>query len=203
VGLTPGDRARARHLKQELRVATDPTVAASCDNVLLYLTSLTWTRGEESDALGQEVAKAMDAGVHVLLAHEMVGLGGQEARSGCDFGSLFSSSEGATPDYLLQRGVYSEIATPVRGGAWRQTSMHLMCLALGMSNEELDEESSLQLSIQKSLSMPRLSKWLKDARQTSRHLRVWRSGQGQMREVEKSPGQEISTTSASAASETV
>jgi hypothetical protein len=43
---------------------------AECDHMLLYLNALTWTRGAESDILADEVAQAMDLGVHLLLAHE-------------------------------------------------------------------------------------------------------------------------------------
>ena len=44
---------------------------AECDHLLLYLTSQTWTRGEEaSGALATVILRAMDLGVHVLLAHE-------------------------------------------------------------------------------------------------------------------------------------
>ena len=43
---------------------------AECSHFLLYLTALTWTRGAESEVLADEVVKAMDLGVHILLAHE-------------------------------------------------------------------------------------------------------------------------------------
>ena len=59
----------------------------SCDHMLVYLTGLTWTSGETSLALASEVMKAMDAGINILLAHEMTGVG-QEARNGCEF-SIF------------------------------------------------------------------------------------------------------------------
>jgi hypothetical protein len=53
-----------------LFVKTNVDSLAECDHLLLYLTSQTWTRGETSQALGKEVLRAMDLGVHVLLAHE-------------------------------------------------------------------------------------------------------------------------------------
>lgn len=43
---------------------------ADCDHMLVYLTGLTWTRGEESEAFGAEVMRALDAHVHLLLVHE-------------------------------------------------------------------------------------------------------------------------------------
>ena len=86
--------------------------------------------------------RAMDVGVHVLLVHEMPGSGGQEARFGCEFGCFFSHPDGATPNELLTRGIYSEIAVPLKGGAWREASMALMGSALGMSKD--DVASALQ-----------------------------------------------------------
>jgi len=87
--------------------------------MLLYLTGQTWTRGEASTKLGDELMKAMDLEVSILLVHEMPGAGGQEARFGCEFGSFFSCPDGATPGELIQRGIYSSIAVPLKGGAWR------------------------------------------------------------------------------------
>lgn len=78
----------------------------------------------------------MDLGVHVLLAHEMLGLGGQAARFGCEFSAFFSCVDGATPGELLRRGIYSEIAVVLKGGAWRKASMALLGIALGLSKEE-------------------------------------------------------------------
>merc|ERR1711871_1278821 len=68
----------------------------------------------------------MDLGVHILLAHEMVGSGGQEDRHGCEFSSFFSCKEGATPTDLLHRGIYHEIAVALKGGYWRGVSYVLM-----------------------------------------------------------------------------
>lgn len=45
--------------------------------------------------------------------------------------------EGATPEDLLHRGVYSEIAVPLKGGPWREASMALLSTMLGMSKEEV------------------------------------------------------------------
>ena len=40
----------------------------------------------------------------------MIGLDRQEVRHGCDFGMFFSCLQGATPDALLRRQIYSESA---------------------------------------------------------------------------------------------
>eukprot|EP00966_Prymnesium_polylepis_P215674 4994258-Prymnesium_polylepis.1 len=80
-----------------LHVTHDVEQVAKCDAMLVYLTAQTWTRAEESSALGAEVGMAMDAGTRLLLTHEMIGVGGQQARFGCEFASFFSCDEGATP----------------------------------------------------------------------------------------------------------
>jgi hypothetical protein len=116
-------------------LTTDKANMRCCDHVLLYLTAQTWTRGDASDALSADMIEAMDFGIHVLLVHEMRGMGGQKERHGCDFDSFFSCPEGATPPVLMQRNVYSEIAVPLKGGPWREVSMRLLCTALRTSDE--------------------------------------------------------------------
>jgi len=120
-----------------LYVTTQAGCMARCDHMVLYLTGRTWTRGAASRSLGEEVMRAMDDGIHILLAHEMTGAGGQETRFGCEFGDFFGHPDGATPHELLKRGIYSEIAVPLKGGAWREASMMLLAMALGMSKEQI------------------------------------------------------------------
>lgn len=120
-----------------LYVTEEVTNLPMSDHMLLYLTSQTWTRGEASATLGEELMKAMDLGIHVMLCHEMPGVGGQTSRHGCEFGLFFSNAHGATPVELLKRGIYQEIALPLKGGAWREASMVLMGIALGMSKEDI------------------------------------------------------------------
>lgn len=55
---------------EKLFVTASADGLLECDNMLLYLTSQTWTRGEASEALAEEVRRAMGLGVHLLLAHE-------------------------------------------------------------------------------------------------------------------------------------
>ena len=58
--------------------------------MLIYLTSATWTTGPASSAFAKDVTEAMKLDVHLLLVHEMPGLGGQTERHGCDFGQFFA-----------------------------------------------------------------------------------------------------------------
>jgi hypothetical protein len=53
-----------------LFVTTDTDRLAQCEHLLLYLNSQTWTRGDRSEAFAEIVRRAMDLGVHLLLAHE-------------------------------------------------------------------------------------------------------------------------------------
>ncbi len=109
-----------------------------CDHMLLYLTGQTWTRGKTSAALGEEISRAMSLNVHVLLCHEMPGVGGQEARHGCEFAKFFACGSGSTPIELLQRGIYNEIALPLKGGAWREASMALLHDAFAREDKSAD-----------------------------------------------------------------
>jgi len=129
--------ASRKSRKHVLVMTTNADCLSTCDHMLLYLTSQTWTRGAPSAALADEVGLAMDQGVHMLLAHEMLGLG-QDERFACDFGSFFSCAHGTTPTNLLKGGIYSEIAVPLKGGPWRGVSMALLSMALGMSKEEME-----------------------------------------------------------------
>jgi len=141
------------YMENTLLVTTNAHRVADCDHMLLYLTSLTWTRGDMSKALAVEVGQAMDLGVHVMLAHEMPGAGEQEARLGCEFGSFFSCADGATPAELLKRGIYSEIAIALKGGPWREASMAMLGMAFGLSKEEVEAQSAGQDVLGKGLSL--------------------------------------------------
>ena len=128
--------------KGTLHIATDKASLASCDHMLLYLTAQTWTQGAESDALAGEIEEALDLGIHILLAHEMPGIGGQEHRHGCEFGAFFACPDGATPRELLNRGIYFEVAVPLKGGAWRKASMALLGSALSLTKEEAKDAAA-------------------------------------------------------------
>eukprot|EP00966_Prymnesium_polylepis_P054374 1257084-Prymnesium_polylepis.3 len=121
--------------KGTLHIATEKASLALCNHMLLYLTAQTWTRGVENDALASEIEEALGLGIHILLAHEMPGIGGQEHRHGCEFGAFFACPDGATPRELLNRGIYFEIAVPLKGGPWRKASMALLGSALSMTKE--------------------------------------------------------------------
>ena len=128
----------AQAQSQKLALTTDVSQLARSDCFLLYLASQTWTRGAAaSAALEAQLVDAMGLGVRVLLAHEMPGMGGQEARFACEFSTFFSSADGSTPGELLRRGIYSTIAVPLKGGPWRETSKVLLAIALGMSKEDV------------------------------------------------------------------
>ena len=51
--------------KGKLHVATDVGELPQCQHMLLYLNGQTWTRGGASEALADELTKAMDQSVHV------------------------------------------------------------------------------------------------------------------------------------------
>ena len=119
-------------LGQTLEVTFDVSEVAACERALLYLNGKTWTSGDASGgdasggALALAVEAAMEAGVGLLLAHECLGEGIQEARHGVEFEDVL----GATPQALLARGVYHQIAIAFKGGAWREVSMRMLAQEL-------------------------------------------------------------------------
>ena len=68
----------------------------------------------------------------------MPGAGGQERRLGCEFGAFFACADGATPNDLIGRGIYSEIAVALKGGPWREVSMAMLAMAFGLSKGEAE-----------------------------------------------------------------
>ena len=120
---------------RQLHVTSDPANLAKCDHFLVYLTDETWTRGDEATApFTAAVARAVNEGVHLLLAHEMPGLG-QDRRCPCEFGTFFANSRGTTPQELLQMNIYGQIAIALRGEVWRQASMVMLSKAIAAADD--------------------------------------------------------------------
>ena len=143
-----------------LHVTQDIEKLGECDFMLVYLTAQTWTRADASSMFALEVRRAMDADVPLLLAHEMIGVGGQEARYGCEFARFFSCDDGATPPDLIERGIHAKIAVALKGGEWRKTSMAMLAKALAGSNvigkedaEELKRTQKMSKGAQQALRM--------------------------------------------------
>jgi hypothetical protein len=113
-----------------LATTSDPAQLRHCAAFLLHLTRKTWTSGESSAALAHQVLEAMDAGVELLLTHEMPGLGSNEERDACRFELFFACDDGTTPDELLARGVYRSVALALKGGPLRLVSMALIHQAI-------------------------------------------------------------------------
>lgn len=168
-------------------MTTDTDRLAQCEHLLLYLNSQTWTRGDRSEAFAEIVRRAMDLGVHLLLAHEMPGAGVtavtlarrggahsaaadghvrapprplgarqggltrlpameeqgcEDERHGCDFSTFFSCAAGATPNDLLKRGIYSEIAIALQSGPWREASMATLGMVFALSKEQAQAQAA-------------------------------------------------------------
>ena len=68
--------------------------------------------------------------VPLLLVHEMLGTSSEHdrrtPRHGVDFGAFFSCADGATPADLLSAGIYSSIASPLKGGDLRDVSLAMV-----------------------------------------------------------------------------
>ena len=94
----------------------------------------------------------MEANVPLLLAHEMIGVGGQQARAGCAFSNFFITDDGATPPDLIQSGIYAKIAVALKGGEWRKTSMVLLAQSLDAHAAELTESDKVEMQREQQIS---------------------------------------------------
>ena len=101
---------------------------ATCQRFLLYLDARTWTGGARSEALAEEVAQAMRAGIKMIIAHEVPGV--SQSSHAVGFDSFYACPEGATPTRLLQAGVYSQAVVPLKAGPWRLASLALLAREL-------------------------------------------------------------------------
>ena len=137
----------------QLEMTSEMRELGGCKFFLVYLNSLTWTRGAESAAFADEVRQAMVQGVELLLAHEMPSIDHTERHS-CEFADFFACKEGATPQDLLNGGVYQSIAIPLKGGPFRSASLYMLAKALG--GEEVLKEESLFRQAQNSVWRGRL-----------------------------------------------
>jgi hypothetical protein len=129
----PGAVHLARELRGfhgfDLRISEEPDMMNQCDHFLLYLHGETWRCGPGRDTLVNEVEYAIRNGIHLLLAHEMPGLG-QETRQPVEFASFFEYDHDTTPPQLLRAGIYGQVAVPLKGGSLRPVSMALLIDAI-------------------------------------------------------------------------
>lgn len=131
-----------------LKVTNDVSQVAKCERMLVYLTSTTWTRGVQSDNFAHDVRKAMENGVHLLLAHEVPGseqddvikaLGSEpvsgKVRTRPRNAATFDSFEeyhrsNERQRELHKKGMYKNVAVPLKGEQWRHVSMCLLAAVL-------------------------------------------------------------------------
>ena len=117
--------------QEVLQMTTNVKSLSKCAHMLVYLTADTW--GEEKDirAFVQEVKHAKELGVHLLLVHELPGLelpGKADDRQSAavKFEKLLADA----PKELVDTGLLSRIAVPLKPEPYRQTSMLLLMQAI-------------------------------------------------------------------------
>jgi hypothetical protein len=116
----------------DIRMSEDEADLPSCERILIYLTKATWSRGPGTDAFCAQVEKAMELGTkRQLLAHEMPGADDGEARGAVIFDNFFAGEgSGGTPERLLRRNVYEQVAVALKSDEHRAVSMVLMAQEL-------------------------------------------------------------------------
>lgn len=113
-----------------VKVTRERDDLAFCEHMLLCLNGLTWTRGEESAALAQELKEAMEADINLVLVHEMPGLEQPPTRHAVEFSTFFKCAAGETPAALIQAGLYKTLAVALKGGPWRKASLAMVTRSL-------------------------------------------------------------------------
>jgi hypothetical protein len=109
-----------------------------CDHILLYLNGETWSRSEEaSAALAKVLMRALQVGVHVLLAHEMPHALQEDSRYPCKFETFLET----TPSELRLKSIYAEVAVALKGGEWRNASMVLLAKQFQKHTHEASDMS--------------------------------------------------------------
>jgi len=128
---------------QALHMTTSKHDLQDCDHMLVYLTNETWTRGDASNTFADEVRGAMKAKMHLILVHEMPGIGGA-TRGACEFSTFFSCEHGTTPSDLIKSGIYHTIALPLKGGSWREMSLAMLNDAFAAGLEKTQDAFALK-----------------------------------------------------------
>ena len=105
-----------------LTFTTDSAKLAACDHMLVVLDARTWTSGEDTAKLVEDIHAAMKAGVHINCVHEFPSVVGPP-RYECDFGLMFGDDW--TPAHLTggPMNLYKEIALALKGVEWRKPGL--------------------------------------------------------------------------------
>ena len=157
--------------QMKLLVANDPNEMDQADHVLLYLNRATWADDARRDALTEEMRALLQYSrprrmsrisirrgsmaehrpplptrlpaplptrLPLLLVHEA-----DEQRGGVEtFGYFFGN--GVTPAELVKLGIYTEIAIPMKAGAYRSVSCGLLDQALRAEQSGTADPSCLR-----------------------------------------------------------
>ena len=113
----------------ELLVTDDPDQMEQADHVLLYLNRSTWANDDRRETLVAEVLVPLQRKPRrpLLLVHET-----DETDNQLDGVAKFAYffGDGVTPSELMKHGIYTEIAIPMKTGAYRSVSRGLLDCAL-------------------------------------------------------------------------
>ena len=111
-----------------------------CEGMLLYLHRSTWT-ADSCEALEEECLRALKEKVPIFLAHETPRA---DSRNGAMFaeanGITFEELMHKTPPQLINEGVYSQIASALKGGEWRAASLQMLAKSFAAQSRSRQRE---------------------------------------------------------------
>lgn len=113
----------------ELLVTDDPDQMEQADQILLYLDRSTWAKDDRLEALVAEVLVPLQRKPRrpLLLVHE-TDENDKQLDGVAKFAYFFG--DGVTPAEMMKHGIYTEIAIPMKTGAYRSVSRGLLDCAL-------------------------------------------------------------------------
>lgn len=114
--------AEAQHVGFPLTISTDPDAALTAGVALVYLNDRTHDRAE---ALHAELVNVLDAKRPMLLVQEF-----REAHGALSFGDIIQR----TPQHLKERGLYTQLASPLYDGEHHQLACLLAMLRILMGD---------------------------------------------------------------------
>jgi len=132
VWVTKGSKKK---ISAPLTYTTDVRELSSCDHMLVLLDDRTWTSGETTKQLIEDIYAAMRLGVHLCCVHEFPSLVGPP-RHECEFALMFQDSW--TPTYLQggPTNLYKEIALALKGAEWRKPGLVAFAFKLAAGGDE-------------------------------------------------------------------
>ena len=113
----------------ELTITRQPEEWQHASFFLLYLNEHTFDSGPEKERLYEELGRALEAGMKMLLIHEQ-----REEHGAVPFDHFVGRYSTVTPHRLRHLGIYHELAVPLYSGAHGRVSLRMALRRPGLTD---------------------------------------------------------------------